>query len=343
MHRLLGVIGCLLTTVAIGATACSIRVPPADRNGSVAATTTPSAPEPARTQVARTEPDRTVDAVRRGLDYLDAEGSAWIAEHDCVSCHQIPIMVWSHEEAARRGVPVDRDKLARWREWSIGKAGGRGNPDGKVQLILGLDRLADPAVDSALRRLSGDYLARQDPDGSWEPGGQLPAQRRPEEETRAVSSMWGLLALGKLDVQAPGVERGLERAGKWLDDPSAGVSTEAVVVRALLADDLGDPARAADWLDRLIELQNPDGGWGWLAEEASDGFGTGLAVYALTVAGRDQDDQALERGRSFLLDSQREDGSWHIPSTHGPKGKQRVADGWGSGWAVLALARTLPE
>ena len=42
-------------------------------------------------------------------------------------------------------------------------------------------------------------LAKQNKDGSWNPGGQLPSQKRPVPETKQVSTMWTILALATID------------------------------------------------------------------------------------------------------------------------------------------------
>jgi len=51
-------------------------------------------------------------AVRRGLPYLETVATAWMGERKCNSCHTVTFLVWSHNEAAARGLDVDRGKLA---------------------------------------------------------------------------------------------------------------------------------------------------------------------------------------------------------------------------------------
>lgn len=57
-------------------------------------------------------------AVERSLPFLEKEGLAWIKAKDCLSCHQVPFMLWSHQEARGRGFPTDEGKLAEWVDWS---------------------------------------------------------------------------------------------------------------------------------------------------------------------------------------------------------------------------------
>jgi hypothetical protein len=61
-------------------------------------------------------------AVERSLPYLASGGITWIEQHDCLSCHQVPFYLWSHNLARTRGIAVDEQKLAKWTEWSARKS-----------------------------------------------------------------------------------------------------------------------------------------------------------------------------------------------------------------------------
>ncbi|NUV65022.1 squalene--hopene cyclase [Streptomyces sp. CAI-85] len=78
--------------------------------------------------------------------------------------------------------------------------------------------------------------------------------------------------------------------------------------------------RAVGWLERV---QNDDGGWGedlrsyqdparWSARGASTASQTAWALMALLAAG-EKDSKAVERGVAWLVETQREDGSWDEP------------------------------
>jgi hypothetical protein len=41
-----------------------------------------------------------------------------------MSCHVVPFMLWSHNEAKARGIKIDAEKLAEWNDWSMGKSLG---------------------------------------------------------------------------------------------------------------------------------------------------------------------------------------------------------------------------
>lgn len=67
--------------------------------------------------------DRVSDAevrevVSRSLPFLEKEGVAWMNERGCMSCHHVPLLVWSHRAARSFGLAVDTKKLAEWDEWT---------------------------------------------------------------------------------------------------------------------------------------------------------------------------------------------------------------------------------
>jgi squalene-hopene/tetraprenyl-beta-curcumene cyclase len=77
----------------------------------------------------------------------------------------------------------------------------------------------------------------------------------------------------------------------------------------------------------LLKLQKPNGGWslpslgGWnnhdglpVDQSPSDGYGTGLVVFALRQAGLPRDHEAVHNGVQWLKANQRESGSWFTGS-----------------------------
>ncbi|HEY1330320.1 MAG TPA: squalene--hopene cyclase [Actinomycetota bacterium] len=122
--------------------------------------------------------------------------------------------------------------------------------------------------------------------------------------------------------------RGQEPDGSWFGRwGSNHVYGTGAVVPALAAmgagPDDGRIRRAVQWLERH---QNPDGGWGedarsyrdpgWIGRGDSTASQTAWALLALLAAGRGRDD-AAERGVTWLLRTQRPDGSWDEPQYTG--------------------------
>lgn len=57
------------------------------------------------------------DAVSRSLPFLEKEGVAWIKDRRCMTCHHVPLLLWSHRLAQAQGFTVDVKKLAEWDDW----------------------------------------------------------------------------------------------------------------------------------------------------------------------------------------------------------------------------------
>jgi N-acyl-D-amino-acid deacylase len=64
-----------------------------------------------------------------------------------------------------------------------------------------------------------------------------------------------------------------------------------------------------------LATQREDGGWSQLTNLETDSYATGQALYALYESGLlKTDDAAFQKGISFLLKTQYEDGSWKVKS-----------------------------
>ena len=57
------------------------------------------------------------DAVSRSLPFLEKEGVVWMKDRRCMSCHHVPLLLWSHRSAQAQGFTVDSQKLAEWDDW----------------------------------------------------------------------------------------------------------------------------------------------------------------------------------------------------------------------------------
>ncbi len=57
------------------------------------------------------------ESIARSLPFLEKEGVQWMEQRDCMSCHHVPFMVWTHHAAQAKGIAVDTAKLAQWDEW----------------------------------------------------------------------------------------------------------------------------------------------------------------------------------------------------------------------------------
>src|SRR2546428_7979749 len=84
----------------------------------------------------------------------------------------------------------------------------------------------------------------------------------------------------------------------------------------------------------------------------SGAFTTGLAMMALQSSGLPVSDPAYQRGVQYLLNSQLEDGSWHVRTRAAgfqpyfdngfPHGVDQWISAAGTSWASMALALASP-
>lgn len=293
------------------------------------------------------------ETVQRGIPYIEEKGLWWIEEKKCVTCHRVGNMVWSLQTAKQNGFEVS-ERLAEWKQWSIdkslakndkGKITGLGNKEGVAQILLSLDQAdKNPDLKETRNKLAAILLEDQQPDGSWKAGGQLPFQKRPAAETNAVSTMWLTLAL-LTEEKNEASPAAVANAMKFLEASSPGKSVEWYAVRLLLAVQTGDTQVRDQMIKQLRSQQHPDGGWGWMIADDSDALGTGLALYALVVAGVDRNDPAVKGAQQFLVSTQRDDGSWPVRGTKEKKkaSVQETVVYWGTTWAVMGLVESLPE
>jgi hypothetical protein len=254
---------------------------------------------------------------------------------------------------------VDGDKLDQWTDWTLtaslapnekdGVIVGSKNLDGVAQLLLGRGRSVssserNESYATLLRMLLRMLIEGQSDDGTWAPAGQLPSQKRSLLETTEVSTMWNALALARVDAPSDDTQPAVQRASQRLETVKPGKSTEWHATRLLFASATDGPPERAAWLQRLVSIQNSDGGWGWIAGESSDALATGLSLYALCQSGVATNDRAVQSACQFLVETQRDDGSWDVRGTKERKknGLEETSTYWGTTWATIGLLQTLP-
>jgi squalene-hopene/tetraprenyl-beta-curcumene cyclase len=309
-------------------------------------------------------------SVARSLPFLEKAGLAWMQEKNCISCHTVSFMLWSHNVAHSRGIPVDATKLAEWTEWSAqqslshrddnpvisgGKNDGAGL-DTMSQLLVGRDAANSagkwPELVSSTPAL---MIHIQEKDGRWKAGGQLPNLLRPAAEGDAITTRWAILALSSIETPDEATKQSIQKALAAVKDAAPGKSIEDTVTRLLVAHQLGRSDEAADCRNQLAKMQHADGGWSFLADGPSDAFATGQVLYALSkIAAQAHDDpthDSIAKARRFLIGTQRDDGTWPvtgagISNASTPQRKKKVEPiyrYWGTAWATIGLATSLPE
>jgi hypothetical protein len=275
--------------------------------------------------------------------------------------------VWALTEARSQGYQVAAESLADTVKWTKDRLLARIDlPRDKrpgwsmvntPALYLSAMALSVPRQDAVsadeLKRIAGHLLRHQEADGSWA-WSSAPAKNRPPPvfESDEVATLLAYLALGP-QVPADSREKSSardarEKAEAWLAKTKPSDTTQAAALRLLVRARAGGPARALQAeIDLVFGRQNKDGGWGQLRGAASDAYATGQALYVLSLAGVKNDRAERRRGVAFLVDTQKEDGSWPMAGRAHPgatPSKNLVPITYfGSAWATLGLLRSVPR
>ena len=283
--------------------------------------------------------DPAAGAVERSLEYLLADGEAWMRGESaiqsgsgCISCHHVGFTLWSHEEAASAGLSFDQTRLDALRDDAIDFLTEK---DDALRVVssaqLAMTSARSPHLLSVIEEKSVDG-------GRWDARGQFFSQRRGRDEGDHVQSLWAIVALQQIEEPSDATKKRLTQAQRWMgqmDKP--GSSTEWLIARLV-----ADPKPT--WRKQLLQEQNDDGGWGWMAGEESNAMSTGQALYALAVTANDEQD-AQRAAIEYLLRTQRADGSWLTPSelisAEPSHEKEEIYQYWGSAWASIGMSRAL--
>jgi hypothetical protein len=298
-------------------------------------------------------------AVEKSLPLLEKDGLEWETKK-CVSCHHGPWMMWSGYEAKKRGFRVNDKSLERVRANALKTYSKHPTlrPTSRdvlndlainvTYLIFGMGAAGEPDAETAkfFDKAAAHLLKQQKDDGSWHvvitkaPDGLM----APLLDRDDVTTAWALLALNHrkpADVPKEDLERSQKKGLKFLSDNPPGEYLQSLVVRILLYQRLGKTDDVKARVKQLLALQKPDGGWSQTKKLKSDALGTGQALVALTTAGLTATDPGVAKARSYLIKTQKEDGSWFVLSR--AYQKPEFSSYLGTAWATLGLVRTLPQ
>ena len=198
----------------------------------------------------------------------------------------------------------------------------------------------------AIELLAKNIMQRQRVDGSW-----ITPNMRPPMEYYNISAT--ALAIKGIQESLPGVFK-TEVAGRvvkaknWLTDVHAEQNEEKAFQLLGLHWCDADAAVMKPLAKKLLATQHADGGWSQIATLPSDAYATGQALYALNQSGQlATTGIAYQRGITFLLKTQFEDGSWKVltrsfPSvpyvdSGFPHGDHQFISAAGTNWATMAL------
>jgi hypothetical protein len=293
------------------------------------------------------------------------------SEGRCISCHHQGLILATVALARERGFAIEEKLAQAERERVHGYyarrqalyeraltdpvAAQRADAFGNFTVHVGYwlwglaaEKVAPDAVTATAARF---LAAKQSADGHWdfEDGARAPMQA--SDFTTTALAVFVLQRYGPKQ-HAETMGRSLARAKEWL-----------LTRRPRTTDDQAFRLFGLYWVqaeaeqrhkaaEQLRSGQRADGGWAQQDNMPSDAYATGLALVALHQAGGlAVTDSCYRRGVAYLLQTQREDGSWFvktraIPSnpyfeSGFPHGKSQFISYAGTCWATMALTLTV--
>src|SRR3954454_6217447 len=208
----------------------------------------------------------------------------------------------------------------------------------------------NPATDI----IAASLAAAQAADGSWLL--QNGVGDRPPTSVGGITR--AALCIRSLSVYAPPARAAemngrIARARQWLLAAKP-LTAEDRNMRLLGLSWAGVDAAALKPLgEAVLAQQQSDGAWRQHDGVATDAYATGQSLYVLAKAGGvSPTDAAYQRGVKYLLATQNANGSWRVASrapkfqayfnSGFPYGGDQWISAWGTSWAMMALAQTVP-
>jgi ankyrin repeat protein len=297
-------------------------------------------------------------AIEKSVAVMQPSGPKFFKVSGCVSCHNNTLPVSAAQMALQRGIPANKANI----EQQVQAVKAMLNPAAEV-LRQATDAVPDPQVVAGyvlMSLASLDYPAdemttaivhnvatKQLEDGSWPNF----APRPPIENGDIQATVMGIRAL---QLYAPAgrhdeFERRIEHAREWLRKAQPKTTEESLMMlwglewSGAKAEEVKSAGRA------ILAMQRADGGWAQLETLGADAYATGKTLVVLRETGVLQpSDAAYQRGVHYLLNTQKEDGSWVVKSRSFPfqplkeSGFPHGRDQWisaaATAWASMALS-----
>ena len=197
-----------------------------------------------------------------------------------------------------------------------------------------------------IEMLVKNLMQRQTGEGSWvSPNPRPPLEFYSFSATALMVSAIQYYTPASLKSEAA---QRIEKARAWMIRTIPETNEEKVFQILGLKWINGDTIFIQQQAKKLLATQREDGGWSQLTNLESDSYATGQALYALYETGYlKTEDPAFQKGISFLLKTQYEDGSWKVRSRSFPfvpfvyngfpHEKDQFISAAGTNWATMAL------
>lgn len=306
-------------------------------------------PEPSRPD----EPLAKTYSPPQAAAYLDAVAVHWTRDRQCATCHtNVPYLM---ARPLLKGDDAGSTEVRAFLEADVAKW-KTGKPRGEAYVVVTAVALAvndarttgrlSPATEAAFMTM----WATQRKTGEWN---WLKCDWPPLEHDDYYGAVLAAIGVGTAPgryADSPVAKPGVAKLRTYLrtTPPPDLHHTAMLLWAAAELDGLMTADEQAMAISALIAQQRADGGWSLPdlgnynrrdstpnISQASDGYATGLVVYALRRAGLPTDHPTLAKGVVWLKKNQRDSGRWFTRSLNNDKA--HYITNAGTAFAVLAL------
>jgi len=300
-------------------------------------------------------------AIQQAIPWLEKASAGSSKENKCFTCHNHALPVMALSEAKQLNFSVDEKNLSAQLQHILAhlKRGEKRYLEGKGQggqvLTAGYALWALHAGgltgDATTTAVTDYLLSDQSNKDHWTKKGTRPPSDGNEFTTTYVA-LRGLQEFTPKTRNAARETR-FNTVAKWLSTTQPADTEDAVFRLKSLRIVQAEDAVTESAIEQILKQQKPNGGWAQKADMESDAYATGTIMATLLKAGGlSPDHPAVNSGIQFLLEKQLDDGTWHVVSradgfqpyyeTGFPHGEDQFISVAASGWATIALLRSLP-
>jgi hypothetical protein len=303
------------------------------------------------------DPSAISEAINKSLPLLEKSSHLFLENAGtCHSCHHQALTAINLSMARQKGFKVNDTSFQEILNSIIGrmdawKAIFAENDDpAAIVMSEGYDLWALSAnhykSNKKIELLVKNLMQRQTNEGCW-----VSPSLRPPLEYYSFSAT--ALVLAGIQYYSPSslqneISVCSQKAVSWLINTVPETNEETVYQLLGLTWGKADKKIIQQQAKKLLTAQRDDGGWAQLNTLESDAYATGQSLYALNQSGQLKvSDAAYQKGVSFLLKTQFDDGSWKVQSrsypvipfveTGFPHGKNQFISAAGTNWAAMAL------
>ena len=312
------------------------------------------------------DPSKVRRAIEGGLRIVQKGAENYPKNRDCFSCHHQTLPMLAMHDASEAGISINealmKDQVQFTRDLfedrldsiTDGKSlGGRSLTAG---YLLWSFELGGVPKDNFSDAFVSYILKQQKKEGNWD----VQTNRPPSEESKIHTSYFAIYYMNYFargaDLQKK-VKAAIAKARPWIIDskPHSQEDFNGKFKALIALDAPAQDIKAAR--QELLKRQRKDGGWAQLADMNSDAYATGQTLHALVTgtlpSERDSEFfMAIDRARSYLIRTQKDDGSWFVKSRSkpiqklfdngDPHGKDQFISMAATSWATAALAKSVP-